>query len=256
MSGKHANLPFIFPGRVLLTRAAALAIPKSVMRAVPSTPMRMFCGDVAMDQTHHLPSSFRNGRHRERMRGLEARERVDRPAFATLLRRKGCARRGPRANDTRKAFQRQPDVLSPTHRFRSTPSHGLFFVLKPRHPRHQHSERTLMPAAAAHSAAVTTPGRSKTRLEVQRVISRAVAILVLRQSATRRAHPASGTRFVERCFWSMKQSALTGRFCWTPFERTQRLSVRLLRKAVCSGVLRPYGRVMHPLRQNPCPNTR
>ena len=47
MSGKHANLPFIFPKRMLLTRAVALAIPKSVMRAVPSTPMRMFCGETS-----------------------------------------------------------------------------------------------------------------------------------------------------------------------------------------------------------------
>ena len=43
----YASLPLSCPARVVERRAAARATPKSVMRATPSTPTRMFCGETS-----------------------------------------------------------------------------------------------------------------------------------------------------------------------------------------------------------------
>ncbi len=43
----YASLPLSWPSRVVWTRPAALATPKSSTRAMPSTPTRTFCGETS-----------------------------------------------------------------------------------------------------------------------------------------------------------------------------------------------------------------
>ena len=72
----YASLPLSCPARVVERRDAARATPKSVMRAMPSTPTRMFCGETSRwTSSSGWPSSSL-----QLVRGVEAGERVEHDA--------------------------------------------------------------------------------------------------------------------------------------------------------------------------------